>query len=457
MKQTILLIFFLIPFITFGQNLMLEKIDSLMQASHRIGVFNGNVLVAKNGRIIYENSLGYFTFKKDKPLDSNSKMPIGSISKEFNSAGILYLSEKGKLNLTDKVSKYLTNLPDWANEIQILNLLQYTSGLPQINEKSDEDWYARLNSIEELQSTPGKSYEYSNANVFLQKKIIEEVSGLDYYTFIKKKLFRKAKITFAIAKDSILTDKMAHSFDNDFNETSFIHGGEELYMTIADLYNWQKTLHHGKIVSSNSLVTLSKSFDKNSQSSLGFVKLENNNINSHYHDGSGNNYESVLKVDKKNDITIVLMSNNQNFKLGALAEGIQNILENKPYSIPKKSIYLDTRGKILNDFNEGIAFYQDIKSSQNSIYDFDEEVYDLYSTAEYLMRREHYDDAISILHLSTILDLSNKGGVSYAYTLIAECYTKSNRPSHAILYLEKAIELDASNNNAKGMLEKIQN
>ena len=49
MKQTILLIFSLIPFITFGQNPMLEKIDSLMQASYRIGVFNGNVLVAKNG------------------------------------------------------------------------------------------------------------------------------------------------------------------------------------------------------------------------------------------------------------------------------------------------------------------------------------------------------------------------------------------------------------------------
>ncbi len=427
-----------------------------MQAAHDIGVFNGNIIVAREGKKIYENSLGYFDFKKNKSLDQTSKMPIGSISKEFNGAGILYLSEKGKLKLTDKISKYLSNLPDWANKIQILHLLQYTSGLPRINEKNDEEWFAKFKQLKELESVPGEGYKYSNANVFLQKKIIESISGLDYYTFLKKKLFRKARVNFAIAKDSMLTDEMAHSFDNDFNETSFVHGGEELYMTINDLFNWQKNLHLGNVISKKSIVKLAKSFDKNSQSSLGNVKVENKRVKSHYHDGSGNNYESLLKINRENDIIIILMSNNQNFKLRALADAIQNILDSKPFTMPKKSIYLDIRGKLLSDFDKGISFYKDIKSNHKNIYDFNEEVYDLYSTARYLMRRQRYNEAISILHLSSILDLDNKGGISYAYTLMAECYIKSGRQSHATLYLEKAIELDPNNKNAKGMLAKIK-
>ena len=455
MKLTNLLILYLFSTIAYGQNIQVKRIDSLIRAAHDIGVFNGNVLVAKDQKIIYKRSFGYFDNVRKKKLTSSSRMPIGSIAKEFSSTGILFLLEKRKLKLTDKVSSYFPNLPKWSERIQISHLLNYTSGLPRIYENTDKAWFKKLQTVENLEFEPGKGYRYSNANVFLQKKIIEHVTGLGYYDFLDKNLFRKPKVGFEILKDSMLTESMAHSFDNDFQETSLIHGGEKIYLTIDDLYSWAKYLYAGKIISFESMKILSKQFDDRSQSGLGHMEIIDNQVVVHNHDGSGNNYESLIDYAAENDLTIILMSNNQNFKLEALAHAVKNIMAGEPYSVPKKSIYLDIRSKLLNDFKKGIAFYAHIKQKKKEVYDFDEEVYDLYSTARYLMRRDRYDDAISILHLSILLDLNSIKGISYAYTLIAECYMNSDRNSLAGLYLEKAIELNSSNENAKAMLEKI--
>lgn len=455
MKNSTFVLLFL-SITAFGQNYHIEKIDSLINIIYENGIFNGNVLIAKNGKIIYQKEIGFTDSAQEKRLNKNSRMPIGSISKEFNAAGIMLLSEKGKLKLSDKISKYFPELPKWADSIKISQLLQYTSGLPRINESNYDKLYGKLESLQKLHFEPGKGYIYSNANVFLQRRIIEKVSGLDYYDFLKKRLFKKANVSFEIQKDSVLAEDMAGSFDNDHNATTFIHGISELYFTIEDLHNWEKQLHHGKIIKSSSVNILAKSFDKNSESSLGYVSIENGKIIEHYHQGSGNNYEAVLKYDLKDDLMIIVMSNNQNFSAGPIADAIFNIINNKAYKVPKKSIYLDIRGKLLTNFKDGLAFYNKIKSEQNEIYDFDEEGYDLYSTARYLSRREHYDDAIKILHLSAMLDLNNNGGVSYAYTLIGENYLKLDNPSLAFIYLKKAVELDSSNKNAIEMLGRIK-
>ncbi|MGS2741218.1 serine hydrolase domain-containing protein, partial [Sinomicrobium sp. M5D2P17] len=394
-----------------------------MKSANEIGIFNGNIIVSENGKIIYHNELGYTDYTKSKKLNRESTMPIGSITKEFNSTGILLLVENGELKSEDKVSDYLTYLPNWAEKIQIKHLLQYTSGLPRIFKNTDSEYLAELNNVEKLEFEPGSGYIYSNANVFLQQEIIKKITNLSYEDFLKNKLFKKLKIKGGeIPKDSVLSANMAGSFDNDYKETTFIHGGGEMYFSIGDLYNWVSGLHSKKIIKNSSLKFLAKSFDKNSQSSLGNVIFENNKIIKHSHQGSGNNYESFIYHESTNNRTIVMMTNSQNFKLGALSEAIINILNNQTFEVPKKSIYLDIRGKLLDNFQDGISFYQHIKSNQKEKYDFSDEVSDLIYTGRYLMRRDRFEDAIKIFELSTTIDLKNVIGISYAYLFIGECY-----------------------------------
>ncbi len=74
------------------------------------------------------------------------------------------------------------------------------------------------------------------------------------------------------------------------------------------------------------------------------------------------------------------MTNNQNFKVNEIKDAIVSILNGQPFTVPKRSIYVDLRTKVLDDFDKGIAFYEQIKSSQPNQYDFSSEASDLYST-----------------------------------------------------------------------------
>ena len=436
----------------------MQSLDLLMKSANEIGIFNGNIIVSEKGKIIYQNELGFTDYTKNKKLNRKSKMPIGSITKEFNATGILYLVEKRKLNLEDKVSEYLSYLPNWATKIQIKHLLQYTSGLPRIFKNTNSEYLAELNKIQKLEFEPGRGYIYSNANIFLQQEIIKKITNLSYEDFLKNKFFKKLKICGGkIPKDSIMTENMVGSFDNDFKETTFIHGGGEMYFSIIDLHNWVNSLHNKKIVNKNSLNILTKSFDKNSESSLGNANIENNEISQHSHQGSGNNYESNIYYESKNKTIIVLITNNQNFKLGSITESILNILAEKPFTIPKKSIYLDIRGKLFDNFQNGILFYEQIKSNQKEKYDFSNELADLISTGKYLMRRNRFEDAIKIFEISATVDQKNIIGISNSYSFIGECYDKMKKVDLAILNLKKALEFDIENKNAEEMLKRIEN
>ena len=104
-------------------------LDEYMQGQAKIYNFNGNVLVAKNGNIIYQKSFGYANYDTKEPLDKNSLFDTGSIGKQFTAMGILLLKEKGKLSYGDRLQKFFPELP--YPDVTIRQMLTHTSGLPE--------------------------------------------------------------------------------------------------------------------------------------------------------------------------------------------------------------------------------------------------------------------------------------------------------------------------------------
>ena len=117
---------FIISTSTFSQNkeIALDKYFSALSKNQR---FNGNILVAEKGKVIYQKSFGYADFKNKRLNTVNSNFTICSITKTFVATAILQLQDKGKLKVTDYVVKYLPEFP-YPN-ITITNLLTHTSGL----------------------------------------------------------------------------------------------------------------------------------------------------------------------------------------------------------------------------------------------------------------------------------------------------------------------------------------
>ena len=439
---------------TFAQDKITLRIDSLMRAVSEIGIFNGNVLVKQHGKKVYEQSFGYADGARTKKLTINHMFDIGSISKEFNGTAIMLLKEKGKLNLEDKLSKFIKDLPRWTDSIKIKHLLNYTSGLPESGVFSDEALLTELKQLKSLAFTPGKSYIYSYANVYLQRKVVEAISGMSYNDFVVKNLLKPLKMEHTIMDLSTEDPRMAKAFDGNFKESTYlqqISGWPRT--TVSDLEIWLGALDSYKILSKESLKLLAVAFGDN-ESSLGSATFVNDELTWHQHHGSNYNYEALITHDVEHGISIVLTTNSQQFKVNAITRAIISILKNEPYIVPKKSLYLELREKVLANFNDGLLFYRQVTENEADKYDLSFEFGDLINTGKYLMRRKLYDDAIAIFQLGNTLNVKATD-FSYSYQLIAECYVKKQLPQLAIAYYRKSTEKDSTNLVAKGFLAEL--
>jgi CubicO group peptidase (beta-lactamase class C family) len=318
----------------FAQSKEIKEIDSLMKHSNSTGVFNGNVLVSKNDKIIYASSFGFSDASKKDRLTKDSRFHLGSITKEFSAAALLQLEEKGKLKLSDPVSKFIPELPAWANEVTIKDLLQYTSGIPNVNWKkikNDKDLFDGLMSVEKLDFKPGTDYDYNNNNIFLRHFIIERLTGISFKKhaeqFIFKPLDMNSSVMTPLENEKNITKGFKNNLVQDAAEIP-ITGGT--YTTTYDLLKWTNSLHSKKVVNRNSLYELGKSFDTaKSQSALGKAKFKNKKLIEHIHDGRAGSFEAILFSDVEKKITIILLSNNYNGKVYEISEKINVILQNQ--------------------------------------------------------------------------------------------------------------------------------
>jgi CubicO group peptidase (beta-lactamase class C family) len=430
-------------------------IDSMMKVSYERGVFNGNILVAKNNKIIYQNELGYTDGSKLKKLSRNSIFNIGSIAKEFNAVALMILNEKGLLNLDDKISNFELQLPEWSNTISVRHLLQYTSGLPRINWnniKNDQDIYNDIKNIKRLNFEPGTDYLYSNNNIFLQRRIVEQVSGMNFNDFIQKNLLIPGGMTSAIIDADTQNPELVTAFNNAFvNDRAMdIEFSGWVNPTANDMRNWIGSLHSGKLISKESLAQLFDSYSKSSESALGVGKFENDKLSIHQHHGSSFNYESFIHYNVKEDLSIVLMTNNKNRKLREITDAVENILKGNSFSIPQKSIYFAIREKCYDNANEGIQLYKNLKKQNFSEYNFSDEN-ELNQLGYDLIKKGQIEDAISIFTL-LISEFPNS---SNAFDSMGEAYSLYGNNDLAIRNYKKSLQLNPNNSNAIEMIEKI--
>ena len=92
--------------------------------------FSGSVLIARDGKVLFSRGYGMANLEQDVPNTPQTKFRLGSITKQFTAMAILILQERGKLNVQDKVKKYLPDAPKAWDEITIHHLLTHTSGIP---------------------------------------------------------------------------------------------------------------------------------------------------------------------------------------------------------------------------------------------------------------------------------------------------------------------------------------
>jgi CubicO group peptidase (beta-lactamase class C family) len=439
-----------------AQETMQKKIDDYMTRAHQLGLFSGNVLVADNGKVLYHVAMGFSDATQKTGLTEQYRFHIGSIAKEFDAVAIMMLKEQNRLDLEDKVSKYLPELPAWADSISIKNLLQYTSGLPDVQwktVKTDADNLADLVKLKNLNSPPGKKYAYNNNNVFLRRRIVEKVSGMAFKRFVEEKILKPSGMNNSLVDPTEPDPLIAKGYDKYFKQdplTIPISGWTAV--TLDDFYKWAQVIADFKLISPASTRAILIPFRPGYQAGLGGGSMDGDKVTGHVHDGTMINHQALLISTPPQGRTVILMTNTKNVSLYNFNTAIQAILDGKPYARPAKSI-LSTFQNKLDSLNSTqiLTFYHILEKNNKEDYGFDDES-TLNEIGYYLLGNKRTADAIAIFEFNTKL-FPESGNV---YDSLGEAYYNQGNKQKALLNYKKSVERNPSNQFAKDMIKKLE-
>lgn len=233
--------------------------------------FNGGILVAKAGTIIYEQYCGTGHIPGNDSITKNTPLHIASISKTFTAMAILKLWQDGKLNIDDEFSKYFPqfNYPG----VTIRSLLSHRSGLPNYNyfmetlgwdksryvSNTDVMNYLITRKSELLDiSSPNTHFTYCNTNYALLALLIEKTSGLSYPDYMSQTFFiplqMKNSYVFTLADSA----KAIPSYNwrgkpEPLNFLDLVYGDKNIYTTPRDLLAWDRALSDNMIFTEQTL------------------------------------------------------------------------------------------------------------------------------------------------------------------------------------------------------------
>lgn len=432
-----------------------QQIDSLMSKAHQRGLFNGNVLVVDQDHKLYQRAWGYADAARQTPLTPQHRFHIGSIAKEFNAVAIMQLVEQGKLSLDSSLSHYLADLPAWASQIRVSHLLQYSSGLPDLNWRKITNDQAAMDSVRQivkLKAVPGTAYAYTNTNTLLQRQLVAQLSGQSFNQFVQSRLLDPLQMRTAVIDPDEQTPLMAQGF-NDDGVASPLKSPTSGWtaMTLDDLYNWQQGLQTFKSIGPASVHYLLTPFSPGKQSGLGGGSMPDGQLLTHVHDGVALNYQALLVYQASTRRTIILLTNQRQNKLYEIHAAIEAILDNKPYTLPKKAVLSALRAQLDTASGaELVQAYQALRHQPGDEYDVEQESA-LNLVGYTLLSKKRYPAAIAIFSHNTRLFPQS----SNAYDSLGEAYLRSGDKVNALRYFQQAVALDPLNKTASENLRQV--
>jgi CubicO group peptidase (beta-lactamase class C family) len=255
-----------------------QRIDAYLTKLSAENNFSGGLLIIRNGEKIFSKGYGWADKDKKIPFSPSTLASMGSITKAFTAAAILKLAEQNKLSVTDSLKKFFPSIPADKANITIHQLLTHSSGFHEFlkedggdYEKIDTEHFLERAFSEPLAFKPGEKAVYTNVGMSLLAIIIEQVSGLDYETYLRKNLFepigiQKIGYHYPVSND----DTIAVGYQNGkawgthaqhFNQAGGgpywnLKGNGGLEISLNEMYLWTDAITNHTILSDSTTQTM---------------------------------------------------------------------------------------------------------------------------------------------------------------------------------------------------------
>jgi CubicO group peptidase (beta-lactamase class C family) len=343
------------------------KLDTFFKALQKNTGFNGTVLVAQYGKIIYKRAFGIANnFTKDQ-LSTRTPFQLASVSKQFTAVSILQLMEQGKLKLDDRVEQHIPGFP-YDSSITIRSLLTHKSGLANYAYCLDKyyDKKAPLTNAKVVELFkkikpgidyhPNRQFHYNNTNYILLAYIVERISGKGFREYLKENIFIPAGMTESFVYDPAhpeLLKKSATGYQPKrsglavvgFDHLDGVTGDKGIYSTVEDMFLWDQALNSETVIKLSSLAeaftpqhTKPKVLTTNYGLGWRLKQLENGEWIT-YHTGWWHGFKNYYLHNQKDNSAIIILGNMANHSLAKV-----NIVQSILY--PEKAKYF-LKGEVL--------------------------------------------------------------------------------------------------------------
>jgi CubicO group peptidase (beta-lactamase class C family) len=176
-------------------------------------IVGAGVVLVRNGQIVSHHEHGYADRERGVPITPQTIYHYGSITKTLTAIAIMQLRDRGRLSLDDRITSYIPELRQVHNpygsmdDITIRMLLSHSAGFqnPTWPYKQGKPWepfepttWSQLVAMmpyQEIAFVPGSRFSYSNPAFIYLARVIEQLSGDSWETYIQKNVFSPLGLT----------------------------------------------------------------------------------------------------------------------------------------------------------------------------------------------------------------------------------------------------------------------
>jgi len=451
----------------------IDKIDKIIRLYSENAGFNGSVLVAHNGKLIYKNGFGFANMEWKIPNETDTKFRIASVTKPFTAMLVMQLVAENKLDLQKPITTYLKDYPkENGSKITIHHLLTHSSGLKRDVETEQKQYHnpkqlVEMFDKEPLLYKPGEKFEYSNAGYILLGYILETVTKKSYKDLLEENIFKPLNMkNSGFYRHRLLLEKRSSGYNNNFidyqnsnyRDFSNAYSAGAIYLTVEDMFLFDQALYNGNILPKKYMdLLLTKNIEADFGGHYGYgLELAKKQIGNSSemietigHSGSLPGYSAVYTSIPSTQSTIIFFANTGRAYLNTMTTAITGILYDKPYDKPSKSI-----AKALIDIIEvegidsGIQFFNKFKDQKD--YYVKEQEMNIVSYK--LLQSDRAKEASEVLKLA-IKVFPNAFNL---YDSFGEVLLVLGEKDKAIENYEKSIELNPDNQNGIRILKELK-
>ncbi len=456
------------------------EIDELIAKYEEFGLFNGSVLVAADGDVVYKKGIGMANMEWGVPNTPDTKFRIGSVTKQFTSALILQLVEEGKIALDAPITTYLPEYPaEQGARVTMHHLLTHTSGIPSYTglpsmRDVERNTYAPDSFLTtfwnlDLEFEPGAEWRYNNSGYFILGAIIEKVTGESYADALRSRILNPLGLHDTgydnyediIEKRATGYVRAGSGYQHPrFLHTSIPYAAGMMYSTVEDLYKWDQSLYGGGLFKKDETKALwfgphvDMPGDDGTGYGYGWIatqkKVGEAEINVIEHGGGIYGFTTGFWRMPAERNTIIAMDNTGGSQVGSMLLGIASILYDQPVPEPKRPI-ADVMSRTIEEkgIEEGLRHYRELKAKSPDMYDFSESQLNMLGYS-YLGKGDT-ETAIEIFKLN----VEAYPEAFNTYDSLGEAYMEAGDDEKAISNYRKALELNPGLDNARQMLARL--